>query len=150
MKRRQWLQCVSLLGPTLVGCAGGLRLSRNASRALDLPQPPGNRAQGTIVVFMPESHQTREVWTGLADELHGDFRLVGVRVETVADAPVIAQSVESERPDAVVLMNNPTVSAYREFQKRTPEAKFPPAVVVMTSFLEETRRLNPECYRDQL
>ena len=58
----------------------------------------------------------------------------------MADAPVIAQSVESERPDAVVLMNNPTVSAYREFQKRTPEAKFPPAVVVMTSFLEETRR----------
>ena len=78
MKRRQWLQCVSLLGPTLVGCAGGLRLSRNASRALDLPQPREPRAGHDRRLHAREPPNSRGM-DGLADELHGDFRLVGVR-----------------------------------------------------------------------
>jgi hypothetical protein len=49
---------------------------------------------------------------------------------------LIAQGILRHRPDALILMNNPTVDAYREYQRRTPQQHFPPAVVVMTSFLK--------------
>jgi hypothetical protein len=35
----------------------------------------------------------------------------------------------------MVLMNNPTVAAYRSFQRAAGATRFPPAVIVMTSFL---------------
>jgi hypothetical protein len=44
--------------------------------------------------------------------------------------------MERYRPNGLVLMNNPTVAAYRAFQERARLASYPPAVVVMTSFFD--------------
>jgi hypothetical protein len=84
---------------------------------------------------MPRTPQAAEVWTGLRDELGADFKLVAVEVTGRDSAPVIGEGLRRHRPDAIVLMNNPTLAAYREVQRRSAEKRFPPAVVVMTSFL---------------
>jgi ABC-type uncharacterized transport system substrate-binding protein len=89
---------------------------------------------------MPDTSQTREVWTGLSDELHNDFELVAWRVSTGNDAPLIADAIQRHRPVATVLMNNPTVYAYRDYQAQARTKQFPPAVIVMSSFLDEIRR----------
>jgi hypothetical protein len=96
-------------------------------------------AQGApkVVVFMPDTAQTREVWIGLSDELSHDFELVAVLVDGAGGADAMAKALALHRPSSVVLMNNPTVAAYREHQKRVGESQLPPAVIVMTSFLEE-------------
>jgi hypothetical protein len=85
---------------------------------------------------MPETQQTKEVWKGLSDELAKDYRLVAIRVEHGSDSAIIAEGIKRYRPVGVVLMNNPTVSAYRDYQQSTPQLNFPPTVIVMTSFLE--------------
>jgi hypothetical protein len=97
-------------------------------------------ARGTILVCMPETKQTAEVWTGLSDELAGEFDLVAIRVEGREAAPLIAEGIRRHHPSALVLMNNPTLDAYRQYQHTNANAKFPPAVVVMTSFLEGQQR----------
>src|SRR5512142_2773381 len=97
---------------------------------------PANPAARTILVCMPETAQTKEVWKGLNDELSNDYRLVAVRVESSLDARVIAEGIKQYQPSALVLVNNPTVAAYRDYQANTPVLDFPPAVVVMSSFLE--------------
>ena len=53
-------------------------------------------------------------------------------------ARAIAEGVHRHQPSGVVLMNNPTVLAYREFQHSAPNS--PPAVIVMTSFLDGNPR----------
>jgi hypothetical protein len=94
------------------------------------------QSRGRIVVFMPETSQTREVWSSLRDELEQDFDLVAVKVEEKAAVSPIREAMRRHRPSGVVLMNNPTVAAYREYQGAHSGGRFPPAVIVMTSFLE--------------
>ena len=94
------------------------------------------QARGRVVVFMPETTQTHEVWSSLRDELEQDFDLMAVKVEGKAAIPPIREAMRRHRPSGVVLMNNPTVAAYREYQRAESRGRFPPAVIVMTSFLE--------------
>lgn len=98
---------------------------------------PGAGARATILVVMPETPQTREVWTGLDDELGGQYRLIAVRADGPGAAAVIDEGMRRHHPAAVVLMNNPTVVAYRRFQRESGLKQFPPAVIVMTSFLDQ-------------
>jgi putative ABC transport system substrate-binding protein len=52
----------------------------------------------------------------------------------------IGAAVARLSPACVVLMNNTTVGLYREYQHaHAGSGKFPPSVVVMTSFIEELR-----------
>lgn len=102
--------------------------------ATTAPEKTGSR---TIVVFMPETTQTKEVWTGLSDELGREFRLVAVRVDHASQSSIVAQAMSRYQPAGIVLMNNPTVRAYLHYQHAQPRGTgFPPAVIVMTSFVE--------------
>jgi hypothetical protein len=96
------------------------------ARAADVP---------TVLVFMPKTPQALEVWTGLRDDLKRDFKLIAVQVEGRHSVDVFTQAMHRHRASAIVLMNNPTLAAYREFQARADRKRFPPAIVVMTSFL---------------
>jgi hypothetical protein len=136
LSRRRFLLTVPLTGlgaacssvrPALRGVDGPVELATAAPRA---------QAKGTILVAMPETVQTKEVWEGLADELSREYRLVAVRIEGERAAADLGVAMERYRPNGLVLMNNPTVAAYRAFQERARLASYPPAVVVMTSFFD--------------
>ena len=88
-----------------------------------------------VLVLMPDTKQTREVWTGLKDELEGQFSIFAVRVDGDHRADRLAAAMAAHPPACVVLMNNPTVSAYASYQATHPD-RHPPAIVVMTSFLD--------------
>ena len=98
---------------------------------------PKSSSAPTIVVFMPNTPQAIEVWTGLRDELAKDFHIVAVEVRGRDSVPTLSEGLRLHRPSAIVLMNNPTLSAYRELQQRSGNQHFPPALIVMTSFLVE-------------
>jgi hypothetical protein len=85
---------------------------------------------------MPETRQTKEVWGGIADELGREFELVALRTEGAHAGTTIASGIRHYRPSGLVLMNNPTVDGYRRLQASSKDIEFPPAVIVMSSFLE--------------
>lgn len=97
---------------------------------------PSRGGVPTVLVCMPATTQTAEVWTGLRDELGADYRLVAVEVEDASESSRIAEAMQRHRPAGVVLMNNPTASAYRSYQRVSGLARFPPAVIVMASYLD--------------
>jgi hypothetical protein len=139
LSRRRFLLTVPLTG--LGAACASTRPVLRADGPLELGTagpPPGAQEKGTILVAMPETTQTKEVWAGLADELAHEYRLVAVRVEGdgAAAAADIGAAMARYQPQGVVLMNNPTVAAYRAFQERTRLGSYPPAVVVMTSFFD--------------
>jgi hypothetical protein len=137
LTRRRFLLTVPLGGVGLgaacstsgsfVPGAGAVEIARSA---------PAGAAKGTILVAMPETVQTREVWAGLRDELARDYRLVAVRIDGPGAIPDLAAAMARHQPNGVVLMNNPTVAAYRAYQQQSGRKQFPPAVVVMTSFFD--------------
>jgi hypothetical protein len=137
LNRREFLLGLPLAASGLSACAPLGRGNGARAQYVELSATsPAKSARGKILVCMPETAQTREVWSGLCDELRRDFELVAVRVDGSGGDGVIAQGIARHRPSALVLMNNPTVNAYREYQQETAARRFPPAVIVMTSFLD--------------
>ncbi len=120
----------------LAACARGGTVT-NRGGYQELYQTRRRAGAPRVLVCMPETKQTIEAWRGLSDELSQEFELVAVRVDNRGDASIIAQAVERHRPSALVLMNNPTVAAFRAYE-RTRETGFRvPSVAIMTSFLQE-------------
>lgn len=139
LNRRQFLVGLPLGCALLEGCASVGPVTPSALRYNEIAQSGGPNAKDTILVFMPETQQTLEVWTGLRDELSKNFRLVAVRVEHRSDQALIAEGIRRHKPASIVLMNNPTVAAYRDYQRQATSKTFPPVVIVMTSFLDAGR-----------
>jgi hypothetical protein len=139
MNRRAFLLTIPICG-LAAACSPSVRQARVKTYEEIESTDPGQQGARSIVVFMPDTVQAREVWVGLRDELAKDFRLVSVKVEGRDCAPVIAEGMRRHLPAAIVLMNNPTLSAYRDLQQSSNAKVFPPAVVVMSSFLEHRVR----------
>ncbi len=101
----------------------------------------GPNGAKTILVVMPSKPQAERVWIGMKDELSSEFDLVVARFDDDASASDMSNAIRNATPVCVVLMNNSNVRLYRQYQQSQPEGtKFAPAVIVMTSFLQETVR----------
>lgn len=118
-------------------CASSVANHASGAKYVELAamQTPA-AGKGTVLVCMPETRQTKEVWTGLSDEMKREFGLVAIEVGGRSQVSAIAEGVRRHRPSGIVLMNNPTVLAYRDFQNARATGTFPPAVIVMASFLD--------------
>ena len=137
LSRRGFLLTVPLGAGVATACSSAGRQLRGGLTYVELAtSTPDGAAKATILVAMPETTQTREVWTGLNDELGKEYRLVAIRAEGPSAAAAIGEGIRRTQPAGIVLMNNPTVAAYRGFQDQSGLAHFPPAVIVMTSFLD--------------
>jgi hypothetical protein len=135
LSRRNFLYALPA-GLGMVACA---TTPRDVARGAAYRELVGGNVaskEGTVLVCMPDTSQTREVWTGLSDDLGKHYRLVAVHAEADEAGQAIAEGMRRHQPAGLVLMNNPTVAAYRALQKNSPEVTFPPAVIVMTSFLD--------------
>jgi hypothetical protein len=105
-----------------------------AIKIVDAPRRPGMPA---ILVVMPVTSETHEVWRGLRDEIGEDYDVVTLRFDATTTAERIGAAIDVAAPVCVVLMNNPTVRAYEQWQHAVRRTAFPPAVVLMASFLND-------------
>lgn len=137
LSRRAFLTGLPALATVGIGCTPGTgdrsAVARDAVLFSTHSTQPGSKS---ILVCMPETRQTSEVWRGLSDELGREFELVALRTEGGDTSSTIARGIQRYRPSGLVLMNNPTVDGYRQLQARARNEAFPPAVIVMSSFLE--------------
>lgn len=114
------------------------RPARSPIAADPFDDPTLRSGKPRVLVLMPEFPQTLEVWASLRQELRSDFDVVSRRIEPDAEVELIAQAIASVGPACIVVMDNPTLRLYKTYQRDSPpNTKHPPAIVVMTSFLEE-------------
>jgi len=135
LNRRTFLLTLPWLG-IATGCSQGAGSRGPHTGTGDVLASSAVPGKPTVLVCMPDTKQTSEVWAGLRDELAQQFSLVAVRIEGERGAATIARAMARHNPACVVLMNNPTVFAYARYQAGARLAHYPPAVVVMTSFLD--------------
>lgn len=140
LTRRELLTLMA--GSTALAACSGVPVQSRGSRGYQELHKNLSKGRETVLVCMPETSQTQQAWTGLNDELGQEFGLIAVRIERRDDAAVIAEAVKRHRPAGVVLMNNPTVTAYRRYESALKPTQRVPNVAIMTSFLQ-ARRLGP-------
>lgn len=137
LTRRKFFWLVPSCAAVVWGCSSPVGPSPSHGKLERLASSRASQASApTILVFMPETAQTKQVWSGLHDELADDYQLIAIRLDAAGQASIIEEAVSRYKPVGLVLMNNPTVSAFRHLQQTRPNATLPPAVIVMTSFLE--------------
>jgi len=130
-----WLLACALATLT---CARGpaVRDAQAPSAAFDdAPTRPGVAG---VLVFLPSSVYTREVWQSLRDELQATFDVVTRAVSSETTPADLLREVRAVRPSCVVLIGNQAMNLYAQYQKEAP-GPYPPAVVLMASFFEEQR-----------
>jgi len=103
---------------------------------LSFNDAPAEAGRDTVAILTPLEEETQELWTSLVQELGAEFNVSTVPVGRGTGSRHLGQELERLKPACVVVVDNRTLELYRELQVQRPNAEFPPAVVVMTSFLE--------------
>jgi putative ABC transport system substrate-binding protein len=135
---------LGLLGCCLLGCATaatrGAGTGAAEGQADSLADPPLRAGAPLVLIAMPPSASFRVVRRSLLNEIQHDFNVATFVVTSTTAADELAGAIHHLAPSCIVLMNNNTVSLYREYQRaRPPGTRFPPSVVVMASFIDELR-----------
>ena len=103
LTRRSFIMGVPALAGAAVGCsaAPGERSGAGIDAVLfsSHSSKPGSKS---ILVCMPETRQTSEVWRGLSDELAQEFELTAMRTEGDNVAATIARGIDRYRPAGLV------------------------------------------------
>ncbi len=90
----------------------------------------------TVLILTPLETETHELWSALSLELHDDFNIKTLAIHERTSLDDLSGALHAEIPACIVVVDNKTLQLYRNLQARQPDRDFPPAVVVMTSFLE--------------
>jgi len=90
----------------------------------------------SVAVLTPLEPETYELWQSLVLELKEDFNITTVPINRNTGPDDLARALNRTAPKCVVVVDNRTLQLYRSLQNFLPQREFPPAVVVMTSFLE--------------
>lgn len=109
---------------------------RSGTASRSKSQSPDSK---TILVVMSTQLSAERAWVGMKGELSSEFNLAAVRFDDDASVSAMSDAIHRTAPACVVLMNNANVRLYARYQQALPEAtQFPPAIIVMTSFLQDT------------
>lgn len=122
----------------LVGCTS-LGLGRNEGEKLVewVADPPIKANAPTLLIAMPHSREFMDVRRGLITEVKKNFNVVTFLVSGETKPDELLGTIEKVKPVCTILMNNTTVNLYRQLEVAGKDV--PPAVVVMSSFVEEVR-----------
>jgi len=102
-----------------------------------IEDPPGKPGAKTLLIAMPDSQDFLDARKGLVTEIEKDFNVSTFVVTPATTVNDLAAAVERSSPVCLVLMNNTTLALFQKYQARPGNRATPPAVVLMTSFLEQ-------------
>ena len=124
----------------LLGCATAGTRGPEGAPSEGLADPPTRAGPPLVLIAMPPSANFQDVRRSLLAEIQRDFNVATLTVTASTSLDELGATIQRWSPACIVLMNNTTVSLYREYQHAHPgTGKFPPSVVVMASFIDELR-----------
>jgi hypothetical protein len=138
------LRSIALAAALLsLGCTAGVQSHAPVEPGAEHAFKPAVRRAGlpAVLVLMPGTSHAASVWDGLRGELSEEIDVVTARVEKDDKVAEIARAIDAAKPACILILNNPTLRLYRQYQQSRPAGTtFPPAIVVQTSFLEQSYR----------
>jgi len=124
---------------SLAACATSETAERQDQQGkIDIEDPPARPSAKALLIAMPEARDFADARRGLVSEIKKDFNVTTFIVRPTTGVDELAAAIERTSPVGMVLMNNATLALFQKYQSRPGSNPAPPAVVLMTSFLEET------------
>ena len=140
-KNMNWLVAVlpiMLLG--LADCATtGSETGAPGQGPVAIVDPPARAGAPTLLIAIPTSPNFLEVRRSLVSEVQNNFNVNTFAVGPETKAADLAAAIQTAKPVCLVLMNNATISLYRQLQMASPTTATLPAVLLMASFVEEVQ-----------
>jgi putative ABC transport system substrate-binding protein len=103
-----------------------------------IDDPPAKPNAKTVLIALPRARDFLDVRRGLVTEIKRDFNVTTMVISPETRVEEFAAALEKTAPVCVVLMNNSSLALFQQYQSGAGDKKVPPAVVLMTSFLEDT------------
>lgn len=107
-----------------------------STAVLDLTEIQADRP--TVLVLRKSTANMDTFVRGLVGELDPDFNVAALVVGKDTTVEVIARAMAERAPDALVVLDNPTAELYRQYQEAYADRKYPPAIIGMALFVEQT------------
>lgn len=121
-----------------VACTPQAESAGQTTTGLGFRDAPVRAELETVAVLTPLEAETEVLWKSLVLELGEDFNIVTIPVNRSTAPNDLSRELTKANPSGIVVVDNRTLHLYRELQGMLPNQAFPPAVVVMTSFLERS------------
>jgi putative ABC transport system substrate-binding protein len=135
MAMTRWIE-YSALAALCVACTPAPQTAPTQKSSLAFHDAPPQADLENVAVLTPLEPETYELWQALVLELKEDFNITTVPISRNTGPDDLARALNRSSPQCVVVIDNRTLQLYRSLQNFLPQREFPPAVVVMTSFLE--------------
>jgi hypothetical protein len=135
----KYLACWAGLAALLSACATAGEGGGRADVAASVADPATQAGAPLILLAMPPTADFQDVRRALITEVKKNFNVSTLPVTAGTTPADLGAAIARTSPACLVLMNNATVTLYHEYQEAHRDQKVPPAVVVMTLFLEEIR-----------
>src|SRR5262249_38488640 len=99
------------------------------SRSISTEPPKRRPNTKSVLVLLPDSTSAKAALSGLRQEIGEDFDVIPKIVNEDTAPRDVEKAMREAEPSVVVLMNNPTVRLYRNFQLLgSPQRKAIPSV----------------------
>lgn len=94
------------------------------------------QTQPDLLIVGPAGADFLEVSETVKEELGNDFQTHFKRVESQTSFARFEGYIQEIQPDLIVLMDNPAVTLFRQYQQKHQREQVPPAIAVMALFVE--------------
>jgi hypothetical protein len=119
-----------------LACAAPTAAPQIETRSAAFKDAPRRAGKDAVLIFSPASSHTEQARQSLSDELGESFDVITRRVSEETAVTDMEREIATVRPRCLVLMGNAASNLYLKYQRRNTGAPLP-AVVLMTSFLED-------------
>jgi hypothetical protein len=127
---------LSFLLGSLNRCTAHGPEARGGSQAPEFERVERRKDLDLVLVFLPETARVRPAWESLQGELADRFDVASVEITDRTTPEDMALAIREYTPKCVVLFDNTTTALYARYQQRDATAKHPPAVILLTSFVD--------------
>ncbi len=124
-----------LLAVVMPSCTAKPETVSTKQQVYHFEDAPHDADLATVAILTPQERETNQMWRAFVDELAGEFNVATVPIDKSTGVRQIAIELDRLKPQCVVVVDNRTLSLFRALQQARPRQTFPPAIVVMSSYL---------------
>lgn len=88
------------------------------------------------LVFSAQGQAFNEVVAGIAGDLEEDLQFEVYMIGKTSKVSEIEAQIKKHQPKIIILVENSSIQLYKKYQKKNPNASFPPSVAVAALFVD--------------
>lgn len=103
---------------------------------LSIAQDDDEEKKPTALVFTAQGQAFNEVVAGITGDLEEELNFETYMIGKSSKVSEIEEQIKKHQPKIIILVENNSINLYSRYQKKNPNAEFPPAIAVAALFVD--------------